>query len=361
MRILVLINDDEGLYKFRNELLLELHNRHEVYISCPEGQFVKKMVEEGCKFIDTSIDRRGVNPKNDISLYRQYKRILKSLRPDYVITYTIKPNVYGGYACSKLGIPYAVNITGLGTAFQKDDLLKKIVISLYKKGLKNAQVVFFENQGNQQIFIDESIVSKEKTCLLNGAGVNTEHYKLLPYPDDNETRFIFIGRIMKEKGIDELIEAMKKLVKDGEKVKLDVLGPFEEDYRVVFEQCINEGWLNFYGEQFNILPYVEQSHCFVLPSWHEGMANTNLESASMGRPIITSNIHGCKEAVDDGVSGFLCEPQNPESLYYVMKEFINLPYDKRKAMGIAGRKRMEAHFSKSKVVEKTMYYLFKEK
>lgn len=354
MRILVLINDDEGLYKFRNELLLELLKDHDVYISCPEGRFVGAMVEEGCKFIDTSIDRRGVNPKNDISLYRQYKRILKSLRPDYVITYTIKPNVYGGYACSKLSIPYAVNITGLGTAFQKDNLLKKFVISLYKIGLKNAKVVFFENQGNQQIFIDEKIVSKEKTCLLNGAGVNTEHYKLLPYPDGNENRFIFIGRIMKEKGIDELIKAMRRLVKDGENVKLSVLGPFEEDYRKTFDQCENEGWLNYYGEQFDILPYVEQSHCFVLPSWHEGMANTNLECASMGRPVITSNIHGCKEAVDDGVSGFLCEKKNSGDLYLKMKKFLDLSNEERKTMGLAGRKRMEEIFDKKLVVKSTI-------
>ena len=354
MRVLVLINNDEGLYKFRNELLLELLKNNEVYISTPDGPFVSKMVDEGCVFVPASIDRRGINPAKDYKLIRRYKSIIKEVNPDYVITYTVKPNIYGGRVCRKKGIPYAANITGLGTAFQKKGLLKSFVSFLYKSSLKKAKVVFFENSGNRDVFVDEGIVSADKTCVLNGAGVNTDYYSYQEYPDGEICSFIFIGRIMKEKGIEELLEATRRLYNDGRKVELNVLGPFEEDYKSEFEKYQSEGWLKYHGEQYDIKPYVRQAHCFVLPSWHEGMANTNLECASMGRPIITSNIPGCKEAVKDGVSGLLCEKQNSESLYSVMKKFSALGYNDRKAMGTQGRKYMTECFDKKIVVEKTL-------
>ena len=252
-------------------------------------------------------------------------------------------------------IPYAVNITGLGTAFQGNGMLRKIVTQMYKAGCKKAKVVFFENVENRKIFIDEKIVMEEKACLLNGAGVNLEHFHVLEYPTDNSvTRFLFIGRVMKEKGINELFSAMQKLVGDGCSCSLDVLGGYEEDYKEIIEKYESEGWLHYRGYQKDVRPYIEKCHCFVLPSWHEGMANTNLECAASGRPVITSRIHGCMEAVEDGVSGYLCEKRDCESLYERMKEFCSLPYDKRVQMGIAGRKHVENNFDKTDVVKTTI-------
>lgn len=203
--------------------------------------------------------------------------------------------------------------------------------------------------------MNEKILSEEKTCLLNGAGVNLEYFHLMEYPEDNSvTRFLFIGRVMKEKGIDELFGAMRKLVADGYKCSLEVLGGYEEDYKEIIEEYETEGWLCYRGYQKDVRPYIEKCHCFVLPSWHEGMANTNLECAASGRPIITSHIHGCLEAVEDGVSGYLCEKRNSDDLYRVMKKFVMLPYDIRKTMGLAGRKRMEGLFDKRVVVRETI-------
>lgn len=355
MKILILTNYDVGLYQFRKELIAELLKENEVYISLPGGKLVKPLVDMGCVFIDTSLDRRGVNPLTDFKLIRSYKKILKSVSPDLVITYTIKPNVYGGYICGQRNISYAVNITGLGTAFQNEGLLKSFVTFLYKRGLKKAKVIFFENSGNMQVFIDEGIVTPDKCCLLNGAGVNIDRYYLAEYPKDNQTtNFLFMGRVMKEKGVDELFEAMHRLYEENTPCKLTVLGGYEEDYESVIDKYTKEGWLNYYGYQENVIPFIVKSHCFVLPSWHEGMANTNLECASMGRPVITSNIHGCKEAVDNEVSGFLCEKQNAVDLYRVLKKFVSLPYEERRAMGLAGRKRMEEMFDKRKVINKTI-------
>lgn len=360
MRVMILANFDLGLYQFRKELIQELLKDNEVIISLPYGELVEPLKNMGCKFIDTAVDRRGINPITDIKLFQNYRRLLKKEKPDIVISYTIKPNVYGGLACRMAKIPYAVNITGLGTAFQGNGMLRKIVTQMYKAGCKKAKVVFFENAENRQIFLDKKIVREEQTCLLHGAGVNLEHFQYTEYPiDDGTTRFLFIGRVMKEKGIDELFAAMRQLVDKGMSCSLDMLGGYEEDYKEIIRQCENEGWLHYHGYQEDVRPFIANCHCFVLPSWHEGMANTNLECAAMGRPVITSNIHGCLESVEDGVSGYLCEKKNADNLYQVMKKFVMLTCDVRKAMGLAGRKRMEDIFDKKKVVEVTFEELFK--
>ena len=359
MKILILANNDVGLYQFRKELIEVLLPGNEIYISLPYGEFVEPLKQMGCIFLETPIDRRGMNPLRDMGLFLSYGKMLKKLQPDLVITYTIKPNVYGGFAARVLRIPYAVNITGLGTAFQSNGLLRKIVTVMYRLGCRKAKVVFFENSENRRIFLDEKIVKEEQTCLLNGAGVNLSQYQVAEYPAGDTTRFLFVGRVMREKGIEELFEAMKRLHSEGVPCTLDVLGGYEEDYQKRIEAYTAEGWLRYHGYQADVRPFIAASHCFVLPSWHEGMANTNLECAASGRPVITSNIHGCLEAVEDGVTGFLCEKKNPEDLYRVMKQFAEMPYDTRKSMGLSGRKRMETLFDKKQVVEKTLSHLMK--
>lgn len=354
MKILILANFDVGLYQFRKELIEQLLKDNTVTISLPYGELVEPLKELGCKFVDTPFERRGINPIKDMGLFRRYLSLLKTEKPDLVITYTIKPNIYGALACRLKNIYCAVNITGLGTAFQNQGFMRKAVTMMYRTALKKAKTVFFENEENRRIFVNEKIVREEQTCLLNGAGVNLEHYQVAEYPTDNDsTRFLFVGRVMKEKGIEELFSAIRKLRADGIDCSLDVLGGYEEDYKSLIEQYEAEGWLHYHGYQKDVRPFIADSHCFVLPSWHEGMANTNLECAATGRPVITSNIHGCLEAVEDGVTGYICEKQNAESLYLAMKKFTKLSYEERKAMGLAGRKHMEDVFDKRKVVKKT--------
>ena len=352
MRILILANSDIGLYKFRKEIIEAMISRNnEVYISLPYGDLVGPLSESGCTFIDTKVDRRGVNPKNDIKLLNQYKSIIRNVNPDYVITYTIKPNIYGSIAARWANKAYAVNITGLGTAFEHKGLVRSIVVLLYKYALKNAKVVFFENSGDRAEFLSYNCCKKEQTHVLNGAGVNTNTFSYIPYPSNDIFHFLFVGRVMKEKGIGELFDAMKRLVKET-KCLLDVVGPFEEDYKEEIERYEEEGWLKYHGYQEDVRPFIAQCDCFVLPSYHEGMANTNLESASSGRPIITTNIPGCKEAVVDGISGYLCEPQNADSLYRAMKDMLN--NDNRESMGKEGRQLMETRFKKERIVEETL-------
>lgn len=305
-------------------------------------------------FFDTPMERRGMNPVRDAKLFAAYRRIFREVKPEKVICYTIKPNIYGGFAARLAGIPYAVNITGLGTAFESGGLLKKMVTAMYRLSCKKAKAVFFENAENRQIFLDAKIVKERQTCLLSGAGVNLERYAVADYPAGDVVKFLFIGRIMREKGVDELLSAMRRLTGEGVPCTLDMVGGYEEDYGAVVEEAESEGWLKYRGYQKDVRPFIAASHCFVLPSWHEGMANTNLECAASGRPVITSRIHGCMEAVEDGVTGFLCERKDSGSLYAAMKRFCALSMEERRAMGLAGRKRMEAVFDKKRVVEETI-------
>lgn len=355
MKILIMANFDVGLYQFRRELIAELLKSHEILISLPDGDLVRPLEEMGCRFLSTPVDRRGIDPRKDLGLLLQYFRMLRQEKPDLVITYTIKPNIYGGFVCRLMGIPYAANITGLGTAFQKSGALRMLVSTMYRSALKKARVVFFENTGNMETLLNEGIVNQNQCKLLPGAGVNLEHYAFAEYPaEEMPMRFLFMGRVMREKGVDELFETMHRLHQEGISCTLDVLGSYEEHYEETIHRFEAEGWLHYRGYQKDVRPFIRNSHCFVLPSWHEGMANTNLECAAMGRPLITSRIHGCMEAVIEGESGLLCEPQNADSLYEVMGRFCEMPQTQREAMGKAGRRHMEAVFDKKKVVAETL-------
>lgn len=355
-KIMILSNDSGGLVSFRKELIEELLKRNIVVsIMTPFTFRVDELKSMDIKIFKSSLNRRGVNPIKDFRLIIQYWNVFRKERPNTIITYTIKPNIYGGIVCRLLKIPYVSNITGLGTAFQKQGFLKKIVTFLYKLGLKKADVVFFENVENLNIFLDYNIIKKEQSYLLNGAGVNLKKYQSAEYPKMNDvTKFLFIGRVMQEKGINELLKAMNRLNNERAHCILDILGDYEEDFSTIIKEYEKCGWLFYHGHIEDVRPFIERCHCFVLPSWHEGMANTNLECAAMGRPIITSNIHGCKEAVIENVSGYLCEKQNEDSLYQMMKKFMTLSYDERKAMGIAGREHMVEMFDKRKVIEETI-------
>jgi len=359
MKTLILANNSTGLYIFRNDLVRAMKNKNmEVVASTPFDDKVAELTNLDVRLIDTPMDRRGMNPVKDFSLLMNYYQLIKNEKPNLVITYTIKPNIYGGIICRLKKIPYAVNITGLGTAFEGQGFLRKIVTAMYKYALKKAKVVFFENAENMKLFLYEMIISRDQAVLLNGAGVNLDRFRILPYPEDCENmRFLFMGRVMTEKGVNELFEAMRMLKKDGFNCTLDMLGGFDENYEQKIKEAEAEGWLKYHGHQSDVRPFIDSCHCFVLPSYHEGMANTNLECASSGRPLITSNIPGCKEAVIDGVSGLLCEPKNVESLYQAMRQMAEMGVEERIAMGLAGRKHMEDVFDKKKVVEETMRHL----
>ena len=352
-KLMVITNHSYMLWQFRRELIGKLMEDYDVIISPPFVGHEDDFAAMGCTMIETDVDRRGINPKTDMKLYLTYRRLLKEHHPDMVVTYSIKPNVYAGYACRQMRIPYCVNVQGLGTAFQKKGL-REIVIRMYKTALKKAKTVYFENKGNAKVFLQEQIIRREQMCLLKGAGVNLKYYTYQKYPENDKVHFLYLGRIMKEKGMDELFYAAKELQRKEVPFVLDLVGFFEDEYKEKIDKLVDAGIAVFHGFQEDPRPYYAMADCVVLPSYHEGMSNVLLEAAATGRPVITSNIPGCKEAVDDGKSGLLCEAEDWNDLYRKMSKIVQMSRIEREAMGVCGRDKMAREFDKDKVVKKTI-------
>ena len=351
MKILVLANFGMGLYNFRKELLEVLINqKNEVYISLPKDEYVPKLKSLGCKYVETKLDRRGTNPIRDLKLLLQYIKMIKDIKPDIVLTYTIKPNVYGGIACRITKTPYISNITGLGTSIENKGLLQKITLKLYKEGLKNASCLFFQNKTNQKYFVNHHLANG-KTRLVPGSGVNLDHHTYETYPEeDGNTKFLFIGRMMKDKGIDELLLAAKIVKEKYPNTQFDLIGGCEEDYHQQLNELEQLGIVNYHGQQNDVRSFIKESHATILPSYHEGTANVLLESASAGRVVLASRIPGCSETFDEGLSGFGFEVKSADSLVETIIKFIKLPYEQKKAMGMAGRKKMEKEYDRKIVI-----------
>ena len=352
-KILILTNHSYMLYRFRRELIEKLMETHEVVLSMPFVGHEDDFKAMGLHCIETDVDRRGVNPKTDAQLLHTYVSLLRREQPDLVITYSIKPNIYGGLACERLGIPFYANVQGLGTAFERRGIAE-LVTTMYRMAFRRVRTVFFENEADAAVFRSKHILSAEKQRVLNGAGINLEHYALQPYSEHDVVHFLYLGRLMKEKGMDELFAAAWRLHSEGHKFVLDLVGFFEDEYQAEVERLQADGIAVFHGFQAEPRPFYAAADCVVMPSYHEGMSNVLLEAAATGRPVITCDIPGCRETVDDGVSGYLCRVRDADSLYAAMRRFVQLPAQQRAAMGAAGRALAEARFDKDKVVASTI-------
>ncbi len=351
MRILILANNDVGLYKFRKELLEALIIENEVHISLPYGEFVDNMVDMGCVYHNVEFNRHGTNPIKELGQISYYKKLIKKILPDVVLTYTIKPNIYGGMACSALKVPYFCNITGLGTAIENNGIMQKISLNLYRFGLRKACKVFFQNQYNLDFMLEHK-VAKSQYHLLPGSGVNLNNFKLINYPHNQANiNFLFIGRVMKDKGIDEFLSMAKHIKLKYPNISFDIIGMIDGDYEDIINNAVSEGFINYHGLQSDVKPFIQNAHCIVLPSYHEGMANVLLEAAASGRPVIASDIAGCRETFDEGISGFGCKAKSTESLIEAVEKFINLPYEQKQEMGIEGRKKVEKQFDRQIVID----------
>lgn len=353
MKIMILANSDTGLYKFRRELLEELLKQHQVCICLPNGDYIQSMVEMGCEFIQCDyLERRGKNPFKELKLISFYKKVLKAEKPDIVFTYTIKPNIYGGMACKSLKIPYVVNITGLGSAVENAGVMQKVTLALYKIGLKGAQKVFFQNTENRDFMLEKKVVSGAYD-LLPGSGVNLNQYQEYPYPDGETTDFVFIARIMKEKGIDQYLDTAEYIRKKYPETRFHVCGACKEEYRVKLEKMHQENVIIYHGKVKNMVEIYQKMSCTIHPTYYpEGLSNVLLESSATGRPIITTDRAGCKEVIDNAVNGYVCKQKDSEDLIKQVEKFLALSWEERKNMGIAGRKKVEKEFDRNIVINK---------
>lgn len=352
-RILFLVNHDVVIYNFRLEIVERLINDgHEVHISSPYGERIDDLVKLGAFYHEIKMERHGMNLKDEFKLLSEYKKLMSEVKPDIVFSFTIKPNIYGSIAARRRHIPFVANITGLGMSIHNGGIKRLLCLFLYRIALKNAQKVFFQNQGDLQYMLEKRVV-KNNYDVLPGSGVNLEHYRFAEYPNSNE-QFVFsyFGRIMKDKGIDELINAASIVKNDGFPAEFRLFGFFDSNYEEIINKAVEKGLITYYGYKKDIQPWIVDSHAIVQPSHHEGMSNVLLEAAASGRPVIASNIHGCKEAFIDGVSGFGFEVRNENSLAEKIELFINLPWAKKAEMGKRGRALMEETFDRKIIVNK---------
>ena len=354
-KILILTNSDSGLYDFRKEVLERLvQEGYEVIVSVPEGNYRQRIEDLGCILIPTSVNRRGMNPIKDGKLFLTYRKLIRRCRPDVVLTYTIKPNTYGCIACRVSGVPYIANITGLGTAFENPGLVQKIITILYKIALKKASCVFFQNEYNRQ-FVEEKGCIHGKTRLLPGSGVNLVEHPYAAYPEEKEEiRILDVMRIMHAKGARELLKAAPKIKAEYPQVIFEIAGAYEAETRAEYEPIIKDlqekGILRYYGYREDMPQVMANSHIIVNPSYSEGMSNVLLEAAATGRPVVASDIQGCRETFVEGVTGFGCKSQDVDSLVESLRKVLNLTSEQRTAFGQAGRSHVASRFNRDIVV-----------
>lgn len=353
--ILILANSAGGLYNFRKELLEKLiEEKYRVVISLPVNQHIDKVDEIkkiGCVVDEVIIDRHGKNPLEDLKLIRYYYKLIKRENPAAILSYTIKPNIYGGVVSRITNTPFIPNVTGLGTAIENPGLLQKSLLKLYKIAFGKAQTVFFQNEKNMEVFAENKIaINKHK--LLPGSGVNINQYHYLNYPGSNDIiNFIFVSRIMKDKGIDEFLEAANYITNKYNNTVFHIYGALEDDYREILDLYQSKNIIKYHGVTHNIQEVLGKSHCTIHPSYHEGMSNVLLESAASGRPVIASDIPGCREIFDEGISGFGFIPKSTQSLIEGIEKFCNLSNEEQKNMGVSGREKVKLQFNRELVIE----------
>ncbi len=351
--VLVLTNFIAGLHSFRKEVMKAVIDEgYQLYISVPDSdnELAQYFEGIGCKIIKTDFNRRGMNPIADFKLMLKYRQLIKQLKPVAVLSYTIKPNVYGGIACRVTDTPQIANVTGLGDAIENGGWLQKLTTSLYRFGIGKASQVFFQNETNRDFCIRCGIAD-EKSIVLPGSGVNLTHHSYQEYPSDGLIKFLFIARLLKDKGTEEYFETAKAIKAKYPQTEFQILGWKEGPYQQQMEEFAREGIINYLGTTSDIRPYLTGVHCTIMPSYHEGMSNVNLESAANGRPVITTNVPGCRETVDDGKTGYLVEAKSAEALIKGVERFLALPYSQKVTMGQMAREKVEREFDRNIVVK----------
>lgn len=358
MKVLIASITDSGIYRGRREFITGLiANGHSVTIVSPRTDSAEKLNALGCKHIEVRIRRHGLNPAEELKLINTYRRVLNNVKPDIVFTFTIKPNLYLGILCRFKRIIYAMNITGLGEGLMHESRTKQLLLKLYPIATKKVRCIFFQNVFNRQFFIDNKLADPKVFRMLPGSGVNITNFTPIEYPEEDDgIRFLFVSRIVKDKGIDELIAAIKVIKKRHNNVEFHFVGGCADEYKESLEQWKSDGLIIYHGRvnPEEMKDYYKMTHCLIHPSYHEGMANVILESAACARPCIASNINGCKEGIEDGVTGYVFDVKSSQAIVEKVEFFLALPHEKKIAMGLAGRRKMEREFDRQIVTNAYM-------
>jgi glycosyltransferase involved in cell wall biosynthesis len=364
-KIVISINTAWNIYNFRRGLIKALiEDGFEVLAIAPNDEYVGRLEGLGCRFINIDMDSNGTHPGRDLLLLAKYLKALRTERPLAYLGYTVKPNVYGSIAAHLLNIPVVNNIAGLGTAFIKQGMLAHIVRLLYRQSLRRSHTVFFQNEDDRRLFINTGLVKAERTGRLPGSGMDLTHYCPLPRAEAPERKFNFlvVSRMLRDKGIEEFVEAARRVRQHFPHVDFRLLGAIDPcNPNAVSEVRMKlweeEGTISYLGKSDDVRPYLSEADCVVLPSYREGVPRSLLEAAAMECPIITSNAVGCKDVVDHGVNGFLCAVRDSADLARKMIDMLELPSQRRIEMGKAGRRKVAAEFAEKVVIQKYLEVL----
>ena len=358
MRIAIVLNTSWNIYNFRMNFIKSLLNQgYEVHTIAPEDNYTPLLREAGCIHHRVKMDSRGANPIKDSALIFELFGIYRKVKPDVILHYTIKPNVYGTIAAAMLGIPVINNVCGLGTVFLKDNLVSAIAIFLYKISFKFANKVFFQNSDDQQLFIDKKLVRVDAVDTLPGSGIDLTKFQPASFKRNKKFTFLLISRLITDKGILEFIEAVKKLRSNGMDAHFQILGAMDPLHKRgikadLIEEWIKSGTIEYLGTTRDVREFINNADCVVLPSYREGTPRTLLEAASSSKPIIATDVPGCNNVVEHDFNGFLCKLKDSDDLADKMKAMASLSDEELKQFGTNGRAKMEAEYDESLVINK---------
>ncbi len=352
-KVMIIANDESTIYNFRREIVKAFVGQgYEVVVCFPLGNHTEEILELGCKLIDINVSRHGTNVIQDIKFLIACKKLIAQHKPDVVLTYTVKPNIYGSIAARITKTPCINNVTGLGSILQSKSPLARLILMLQKYAYKKSACVFFQNRDNYEQLKACKVISERTPCrILPGSGVNLDLHTYTEFPEESEpVRFIMVSRIRKDKGYDEFFSAAEQVKQNYPDVEFHVVGWYEEEvWKNRIDTLSERGIIVYHGKknQDEVHRLISECSCLVHPSYHEGMANVLLEAASAGRCVIATDIPGCREAFDEGISGYGCKVRDTESLCEAMGKVISDSYEKRIEMGKAGRAKMEKEFDRN--------------
>ena len=359
LHILMTANCAWNLWNFRRGLIVALlSDGHRLTLLAPPDGTVANLEGLGCRFVPLSMSTKGMNPFKELNFLRRLHKTFKIHRADIILSYTIKNNIFGALAARSLNIPFIPNVTGLGAGFLSSGSLRVVVEILYRISFKSPIKVFFQNNDDEELFVRRNLVDSRKCFILPGSGIDLNFFIPAEYPrKDVNTIFLMIGRLIRTKGLYEFTKAARQIKSRYPQARFKLLGPQldAQDGDAVgaleLQAWQEEGIIEYLGVTDDVRPHISAAHCIVLPSYREGVPRSVIEAASMARPVIVTNVAGCREVVKNGVTGYLCRPRDMNDLAQKFEQFMALPYYEKFKMGNAGRAMMEANFDEANVIK----------
>lgn len=330
---------------------------YKITVIAPRDEYTEKLIAAGCNYAELTMDSRGANALKDLGLIFELVKIYRRVKPDVVLHYTIKPNIYGTIAARILNIPAVNNVCGLGTVFLKKNLVSKVASWMYKVSFKFPKKVFFQNNYDKRLFIKNGLVKEEISDILPGSGINLERFTSKSFKRNEKFTFLLISRLIHDKGIVEYIKAIELLKSEGFDAKFQLLGPKDPEHKRGIKSEIIDGWIanntvEYLGTTEDVRAFIENADCIVLPSYREGTPKTLLEAASISKPIVTTDVPGCKDVVVNNFNGLLCKVRDPYDLALKMKQLASYDNHTLEQFGQNGRKKVESEFDEKIVINK---------